>query len=101
MEQVKTDPRVRYTDLLACDGADLTADLAALRLPTLVITGRHDHFAPPAAAEAVQQLIPGARLAVIEDAGHMLTSEQPAAFHGALDAFLAELPPQGPPGGPR
>ncbi len=96
MEQVKTDPRVRYTDLLACDGLDLSADLAALRLPTLVVTGRHDHFAPPAAAAAVQALIPGAQLAVIEDAGHMLTSEQPAAFNDALDAFLAGLAPEGP-----
>lgn len=92
MEQVKTDPRVRYTDLLACDGVDLAARLAALRLPTLVITGRHDHFAPPEQAAAVQALVSGARLAVIEDAGHMLTSEQPAAFAAALDGFLAELP---------
>lgn len=92
MEQVKTDPRVRYTDLLACNGVDLSARLAALRLPTLVVTGRDDHFAPPAEAEAVQRLVPGARLALIADAGHMLTSEQPAAFNAAVDAFLAELP---------
>lgn len=92
MEQVKTDPRVRYTDMLACDGVDLTQRLAALRVPTLVITGRDDHFAPPAQAEAVQQLVPGARLAVIDAAGHMLTSEQPAAFNAAVEQFLAELP---------
>jgi pimeloyl-ACP methyl ester carboxylesterase len=92
MEQVKTDPRVRYTDMLACDGLDLTARLAALRVPTLVITGRDDHFAPPDKAEAVQRLIPGAQLAVIDAAGHMLTSEQPAAFNTAVDQFLAELP---------
>jgi pimeloyl-ACP methyl ester carboxylesterase len=92
MEQVKTDPRVRYTDLRACNGVDLSGRLAALRLPTLVITGRDDHFAPPDQAEAVQRLVPGARLAVVDDAGHMLTSEQPAAFNAAVEGFLAELP---------
>ena len=92
MEQVKTDPRVRYTDMLACDGVDLSQRLAALRVPTLVITGRDDHFAPPDQAEAVQRLVPGARLAVIDAAGHMLTSEQPAAFNAAVEQFLAELP---------
>ena len=77
MEQVKTDPRVRYTDMLACNGLDFADRLAALRVPTLVITGRDDHFAPPEKAADVQRRIPGARLAVIDDAGHMLTSEQP------------------------
>jgi pimeloyl-ACP methyl ester carboxylesterase len=92
MEQVKTDPRVRYTDMLACNGVDLGAELAAVRAPTLVITGRDDHFAPPDKAEEVQRRIAGAQLTVIDDAGHMLTSEQPAAFNAALIAFLDELP---------
>lgn len=92
MEQVKTDPRVRYTDMLACDGIDFSERLSALRAPTLVITGRDDHFAPPDKAADLQRRIAGARLVVVDDAGHMLTSEQPAAFNAALDAFLAELP---------
>lgn len=92
MEQVKTDPRVRYTDLLACNGVDFSDRLAAVRVPTLVITGRDDHFAPPQQAEALQRGIAGARLVVIDGAGHMLTSEQPAAFNAALDRFLSELP---------
>jgi pimeloyl-ACP methyl ester carboxylesterase len=93
LEQVKTDPRVRYSDMLACNGVDLSARLAAIRVPTLVITGRDDHFAPPDKAEAVQRLVPGARLVVIDGAGHMLTSEQPAAFNAAVEQFLAELLP--------
>jgi len=92
MEQVKTDPRVRYTDMLACNGEDFADRLAALRVPTLVITGRDDHFAPPDKAEDVQRRVPGAQLAVIDDAGHMLTSEQPAAFNTAVEQFLGALP---------
>jgi pimeloyl-ACP methyl ester carboxylesterase len=92
MEQVQTDPRVRYTDLLACDGLDLTAQLGALRVPTLVISGRDDHFASPDQATELQHQIAGAQLVVIDDAGHMLTSEQPDAFNHAVDAFVEQLP---------
>lgn len=91
MEQVKTDPRVRYSDMLACQGLDFSARLGQLTAPTLVITGRDDHFAPPDKAEDLQRRIAGAQLAVIEDAGHMLTSEQPASFNRAVEAFVNEL----------
>jgi pimeloyl-ACP methyl ester carboxylesterase len=92
MEQVQTDPRVRYTDMLACNGLDFTARLGDIRCPTLVITGRDDHFAPPEEAAAVQARVAGARLVVVDDAGHMLTSEQPEAFNRALDEFAQALP---------
>jgi pimeloyl-ACP methyl ester carboxylesterase len=92
MEQVKTDPRVRYSDLLACQDLDLTSRLAALRVPTLVITGRDDHFAPPDSAQDVGRRVAGARVVIVDDAGHMLTSEQPDAFHRAVDEFLDGLP---------
>jgi pimeloyl-ACP methyl ester carboxylesterase len=92
MEQVKTDPRVRYTDMLACDGVDFSQRLAELSVPTLVITGRDDHFAPPEQAEKVRRGIAGAQLTVVDDAGHMLTSEQPDAFNRAVEAFVEALP---------
>jgi pimeloyl-ACP methyl ester carboxylesterase len=92
MEQVQTDPRVRYTDLLACRGADFTARLSAVKSPALVITGKDDRFAPSEKAAEVQRAIPGAKLAVIEDAGHTLASEKPEEFNRAVEQFLAELP---------
>jgi len=92
MEQVKTDPRVRYTDMMACADLDLTPRLGALRVPTLVVTGRDDHFAPPDKAADLQGRIAGAQLVIVEDAGHMLTSEQPEAFNRAVEAFLEALP---------
>lgn len=91
MEQVKTDPRVRYTDLLACQGLDFSGRLGAIRVPTLVVTGRDDHFAPPEKAEELASAIPGARLAVIDDAGHSLSSEKPDELHRAIEDFLERL----------
>ena len=44
---------------------------------------------PPAYAQAWQKLIPGAKLAIIPECGHVPHVEQPAAFVAALEGFLA------------
>lgn len=64
--------------------------LPTITCPTLVITGSEDSWAPPAQHAAIAAAIPGARLAVVPGAGHMLPAEDPAAFNAALAAWLAE-----------
>lgn len=91
MEQVKTDPRVRYTDLLACDGIDFAARLKGLVKPVLVIAGGDDCLVPLAEVERLAGEIPGARLVVLEGAGHAANLEKPEAFNRAVDDFLATL----------
>jgi pimeloyl-ACP methyl ester carboxylesterase len=59
--------------------ADSRASLAAISAPTLVIVGREDVMTPLAAAEEIARGIPGARLAVIEECGHLATMERPQA----------------------
>lgn len=56
---------------------DASDVLRAIRVPALVLCGRQDSWAPVAQHEAMQRLIPGAVLAVVEDAGHMAPMEQP------------------------
>lgn len=92
MEQVKTDPRVRYHDLLACNGYDATPRLASLRLPVLIVAGRDDALARVEALERLQQGIAGARLVVLDDAGHFAACEKAEAFAAAVEEFLASLP---------
>jgi len=55
---------------------------------TLVLWGKSDKLIPPVYAEKWKELIAGARLVVIEEAGHMLPYEQPAAFASAVSKFL-------------
>ncbi len=62
--------------------------LYRLTAQTLVLWGRSDALIPPVYAERWKQLIPGARLQLIDAAGHMLPYEQPAAFSAALAEFL-------------
>jgi proline iminopeptidase len=70
---------------------DLVADgrLASIAGPTLVVHGRQDPI-PLASSEAAARTM-GARLAVIDDCGHVPYVEQPAALFAAVDAFLREL----------
>lgn len=66
-------------------------DFAAIDVPVQVIVGAEDRVAPPHIAEAMAAAIPGARLDVIPDAGHIANVEAPDAFNAALDAFLDEV----------
>lgn len=91
VEQVKTDPRVRYFDMLACSRFDITARLAAITVPTLIVVGRDDAITPPQCAEILHRGIAGSKLVVIPEAGHMLPSEKPDEFHAVLSEFLTTL----------
>jgi pimeloyl-ACP methyl ester carboxylesterase len=91
MEQVKTDPRVRYFDLIACDQFDVGARLGEIKVPTLIVAGRDDAITPPQRSEVLHAGIKGSKLVVIEDAGHMVSNEKPQEFNGALRGFLATL----------
>lgn len=65
--------------------------LAGIGATTLVIAGAQDAIGRPR-AEKVAAGIPGARLAVIEDAGHTPHDEQPDTFRRLVLDFLEEDP---------
>ena len=69
-------------------GFDGRAQLAAIAVPTLVITGECDATAPPELARRMAQRIAGAQSVILAGAGHLLTMEQPDAFNTAVLAFL-------------
>ena len=61
---------------------------AALTMPVLFIEGEDDILIPPDVIRIAQGLIPGARLALVPDAGHSVYFERPDEFNRILDAFL-------------
>lgn len=67
---------------------DVTARLATLRLPALVIVGEHDPGTPPAMAQAIHQHLPGSELALIRGAAHISNVEQPEEFNRLVLDFL-------------
>jgi pimeloyl-ACP methyl ester carboxylesterase len=68
------------------DARDLLPRIAC---PTLLLCGRQDAWSPLHRHEHMQTLLPGSRLVVVEDSGHMTTMEQPAAVAAALQDWLA------------
>ncbi len=91
MEQIKTDPRVRYTDIRACSQIDLRDSIGKIDKPALILAGWEDKLTTPAESELSHGRIKGSRLSVIADAGHMIPTEKPAEVNRAIDQFLGEL----------
>ncbi len=90
-EQVKTDPRVRWTDVKACAAADLRPDLSKIKQPVLVLAGADDTTATVDDARFIAEHIAGARLAAIADAAHNLPTERPAEVNAEIEKFLSQL----------
>ncbi len=72
------------------DRVDSVATLETIDCPTTVICGDEDHICPPAYHELMAERIPGARLVVIEDCGHLATMEQPEIVNQELQRLLQE-----------
>ena len=70
------------------DQPPLVARLGEIHCPTLVLVGSGD-TGFLGAADELAQAIPGARLAVVPDAGHQPQLENPAAWLAALQEHLA------------
>lgn len=80
-------------DLMAmAERPDSMPLLSDIHCPTQVIVGEEDAATPPADARLMAERIPGARLAVIPNAGHLANLEQPDRFNEILEQFLLELP---------
>jgi len=67
---------------------DQQGTLRRCKVPTLVMCGEHDRLTPVKHHRFMAELIPNAELAIIQDAGHIPTLEQPEATMQALRAWL-------------
>ncbi len=72
---------------------DVTARLAEIRVPTLVIVGEQDTDPGAGAAVSLAARVPGAQLVALPDTGHLAALERPDAFAAALLRFADALPP--------
>jgi pimeloyl-ACP methyl ester carboxylesterase len=62
--------------------------LSKITVPTLVVVGKDDEYTPVSEAERMRDLIPGARLEVVEGAAHMPNLERQTEFDQAFQRFL-------------
>jgi 3-oxoadipate enol-lactonase len=72
----------------AIEHMDLLDRLGGIRAPTLVIAAAQDPATPPEHGERIASAVPGARLAVIDNAAHLATVEQPAVMTDLIAGHL-------------
>jgi pimeloyl-ACP methyl ester carboxylesterase len=69
---------------------DSRSSLAAIAVPTLLVWGRQDGITTSAHQQEMAAGIPGARLQIVEDCGHLITLERPDTVTGLLVDWLAQ-----------
>ena len=75
--------------LLSASGrADYRPVLPTISIPTLLLYGADDQRSPLDVAHELHRRIPGSKLVVIPDAGHLAQLEAPGAFNTAVRNFL-------------
>jgi len=78
-----------YDCIKAFSETDLTMDLEAIDVPTLIIHGDDDQIVPiVASAQKSSKIVKGAQLKVYKGAPHGLTSTMKDQFHNDLLSFL-------------
>ena len=72
---------------------DSHADLRTVTVPTLIACGREDMATPLVEHERMRDCVPGARLEVFEECGHLSTIEKPDVVTALLTRWLADTRP--------
>jgi len=63
------------------------AELSAIEVPTLLLLGRYD-YTSVTSARYYQTLIPGSRVAIFDESGHLPMQDEPEKYVSLLRAFL-------------
>lgn len=90
------DPRAVHDVLASQRDLDLTADLAGIRQPAVVVHGRHDRARPPEQGRDLARSLPDADFLLV-DAGHTPVYETPHAVAACVrDVLIRAAHPPAP-----
>jgi proline iminopeptidase len=81
---VESLPREGEPDLF-----DVRDALGSITVPSLIVTGEDDFLCSPHWSRILHDGIPGSRLTILPDGGHMAHLEQPEAFTSAVVEFIS------------
>ena len=90
VDAVRTGPANVVRGGLHAARADVAAELAEVRAPTLLVWGARDRLVPATAGAAWQAAIPGSRFVVLAGAGHVPMIETPTDLAGLMTTFREE-----------
>ena len=84
-------PETVRKDMAAAEAMNLEDMAKNLRTPALILCGSSDIVTPLRLSEKLNDLIPGARLHVVDQAGHMLPLEAPERVNQEIMEFVASV----------
>ena len=88
-EQLRGSGKEGFLDALdALTDYPIRDRLGGIEAPVLVVWGTEDRLVPVRDAWEFGRLIPGSRVVVFEDTGHVAMLERPAAFNALVEEFL-------------
>ena len=64
------------------------AQLAAIRVPAVIVVGDHDEAILPDHTRKIARLIPGAKLVILPQASHFAMLQDPAGYDAAIRALI-------------
>ena len=67
---------------------DRRDEMTSYEIPTMIVCGRQDALTPVDLHEEMADLVPGARLCIIEECGHLSTLERPYAATALMRDWL-------------
>jgi aminoacrylate hydrolase len=93
------DPQITISRIDAILQTDLTAHVARIQAPALVIAAEDDCLVPKYMSDEVARRVPGARYVVLDRGGHFCPKTRSDTFNAIVDDFIttrckAELAPQ-------
>ena len=83
------DPESHARSILGLVDADVIAQIAKVRCPTLLLPAEHDIFGPPANVTEIAKLFSDAETRILHGASHFGPFQAPAAFAAAVEDFIA------------
>jgi sigma-B regulation protein RsbQ len=86
----RMDPRIAQVFARATFLSDNRPDLAAVRVPTLILQCAQDAIAPPEVGAYVHASIPGSTLVTLDATGHCPQLSAPAQTASAIRSFIDE-----------
>jgi pimeloyl-ACP methyl ester carboxylesterase len=89
-ETMKCKGEVIYKDFCACNRFDVMDTVNSICVPTLIICGIDDALTLPKYSLYLHEAINGSRLALIDDAGHMVMMEKPMEVNRAIEGFVKD-----------
>jgi len=75
--------------LVPSDQAQIASHYGALRLPILLLWGRHDNIVPLSQGKRLEAAIAGSKLEIIEECGHNPQEEKPKETFSIIDSFIS------------